>query len=564
MDCRAKHVAFERTPKTKSSILGAVLTVLLSLVFYQTGLAHQNTQHQNPQHPSVEKQRPNILICIADDWSFGHAGAYGCQWVKTPAFDEIARRGVLFRRAYTPNAKCAPSRASLITGRNSWQLKAACNHTCFFPPEYKSFMEALDENGYRTGHTTKGWGPGIAVDVNGKKRKMTGQAFNELKLANPLPKGIHRVDYAANFEKFLESAPDPNQPWCFWYGALEPHRGYEFQVGSRLAGKKPEWIDRVPAFWPDNDTIRHDMLDYAYEVEHFDHHVGRILKHLEATNQLRNTIIVVTSDHGMPFPRCKGQAYEMSNHVPLAIMWSQGIPHAGRVVDDFVSLIDIAPTLIETANLDWMGAGMSPSPGRSLVPLLRSSKNGQIDPTRDHVVVGKERHDVGRPDDQGYPIRGIVQDNFLYLKNYHPERWPAGDPVAGYLNCDGSPTKTEILNLRRSQGSSTHWDLCFGLRPEVELYDISSDPDCVNNLAQQPGQTEVLDRLRRRLNRVLLEQQDPRMSHADPDILEKYPYANAYHRDLFNKMAAGKRVNAGWVNPSDYEPENPKVQSQKK
>ena len=98
-------------------------------------------------------------------------------------------------------------------------------------------------------------------------------------------------------------------------------------------GKKLADIDRVPGYWPDNDTIRNDMLDYALEVEHFDRHLGRMLTTLEARRLLENTLVIVTSDHGMPFPRVKGQAYEPSNHIPLAMMWKNGLKQPGRKVD---------------------------------------------------------------------------------------------------------------------------------------------------------------------------------------------------------------------------------------
>ena len=166
--------------------------------------------------------RPNILLAIADDWSYGHAGAYGAKWVKTPAFDRIARSGLLFTRAYTPNAKCAPSRAIILTGRNSWQLKEAANHIPYFPAEFKGWGEALAENGWFVGHTTKGWGPGVAKDAAGRPRQMTGRAFNDRKAAPPAS-GIGPSDYAANFEDFLAAAP-AGKPWAFWYGAIEPHR----------------------------------------------------------------------------------------------------------------------------------------------------------------------------------------------------------------------------------------------------------------------------------------------------------------------------------------------------
>ena len=280
-----------------------------------------------PASPAdAAESRPNILFAIADDWSFGHAGAYGSRWVNTPGFDRVAKAGILFQNAYTPNAKCAPSRAILLTGRNSWQLKEAANHVCYFPAEFKSYAEALNDNGYFVGFTGKGWGPGLANDKDGKRRQITGRSFQR-RTAKPPARGISRNNYAANFGDFLAAAPK-GKPWCFWYGALEPHRGYEKGIGQKR-GKKLTDIKHVPGFWPDNDTTRGDMLDYAVEVEHFDNHLVKMLDALEKAGQLDNTLVVVTSDHGMPFPRCKGQAYDYSNHVPLAIMWKGRAHEAG-------------------------------------------------------------------------------------------------------------------------------------------------------------------------------------------------------------------------------------------
>ena len=129
--------------------------------------------------------QPNILFAVADDWSYGHAGAYGCKWVKTPAMDRVASEGILFTQAYTPCGKCSPSRASILTGRNPWQLKAAANHWPYFPPEFKSFAEALGEHGYFTGMTGKGWGPGTATNVAGAKRELAGHPFQKQKTRPP-------------------------------------------------------------------------------------------------------------------------------------------------------------------------------------------------------------------------------------------------------------------------------------------------------------------------------------------------------------------------------------------
>lgn len=492
---------------------------------------------------------PNILFAIADDWS-PHAGAYGTPWVKTPAFDRVAKEGVLFLRAYTPNAKCAPSRACLLTGRNSWQLKEAANHICYFPPEFKGWAEALAEHGWFVGHTMKGWGPGVAKDASGKPRLMTGIAFNEKKV-EPATSGISNNDYAGNFSAFLDAAPS-GKPWCFWYGAIEPHRGYEFGSGVAKGGKKLSDVDRVPGFWPDNETVRNDILDYGFEVEHFDRHLGRMLADLEKRGLLANTLVIVTSDHGMPFPRGKGNAGELPNHVPLAAMWHAGIAKPGRSVSDFVSFVDIAPTLVEVAGLKWSETGMASSPGRSLVEIFRSGTSGVTDPTRDHVLIGKERTDIGRPHDWGYPIRGIIKGDAVYLENFEPTRWPAGNPETGYLDCDGGATKSFVLEAHRADASDRHWALCFGLRAGVEFYDLRSDRDCLNNLALLPQSTSAQSELREQMVAELRAQGDPRVD-GKGDIFDEYPHANQGHVGFYERFMAGEKLRTDWVNPTDFE-----------
>jgi arylsulfatase A-like enzyme len=500
---------------------------------------------------ATDHQPPNMLFAIADDWSFGHAGVYGCDWVKTPAFDRVAREGLLFTRAYTPNAKCAPSRACILTGRNSWQLEAAANHIPFFPPQFKTFMEALGEQGWFVGHTAKGWSPGVATNVLGQPRQMTGQAFNE-RSAKPPASGIGPNDYAGNFTAFLDAAP-AHTSWCFWYGALEPHRAYEYGSGVAKGGKQLSDVDRVPWYWPDNEAVRNDLLDYAFEVEHFDAHLRRMLAELEKRGQLSNTLVVVTSDHGMPFPRVKGQAYEPSNHIPLAMMWGAALRKPGRVVNDFVSFIDLAPTFIELAGLKWQETGMPPATGRSLTELMLVERSGVINPARDHVLIGKERHDIGRPNDRGYPIRGIVKGDLLYIRNYEPDRWPAGNPETGYLNCDGGATKTDILQTRRATGLNRYWSLCFGQRPGEELYDFQRDPDCVRNLASDPEYAARKQQLEQQMVAELTAQGDPRMSGRG-EVFEQQPYAFPEQRDFYSRYLRGERPKTTWVDPGDYEP----------
>ncbi|HOD81295.1 MAG: Arylsulfatase [Planctomycetes bacterium ADurb.Bin126] len=496
-------------------------------------------------------KRPNILLAIADDASYPHMSAYGCTWVKTPAFDRVAREGMLFTNVYTPTAKCAPSRSCLLTGRNPWQLEEAANHVCFFPAKFKTFMEALGEHGYHVGHVLKGWAPGKAVGADGKRREMTGKAYNRRTAKAPTT-GISSNDYAANFADFLDARPE-GLPFCFWYGSVEPHRGYEYGTGPRDTGRKPGDVDRVPAYWPDNQTVRTDMLDYARELEHFDLHLARMLKLLEERGELDNTLVIVTADNGMPFPRSKGQCYEVSNHMPFAAMWKAGQSATKRTVDDFVSFADVAATCLDLAGLSDKQVGMAPLTGRSLAPLLRSDKSGRIDPKRDHVLIGRERNDVGRPADQGYPVRGIVKDGFLYVINFEPSRWPACNGETGYLDVDGSPTKTLCIQARKDEATRKFWKLAFGKRGGEELYNIKDDPDCMNDLAAAAAHADRKKALREQLLKELTEQADPRVL-GKGEVFDKYLYADERTRNFYERYTKGEKVRAGWVNPSDFEP----------
>ena len=514
-------------------------------------------------------KRPNILFCIADDATYEHWGAMGCGWVNTPSFDRVAREGVIYSNCYTPNAKSAPSRACLLTGCYSWQLGEAGNHVCHFPEAIPVFTDVLTNHGYDVAYTCKGWGPGDPGTLpDGSKRLLTGRAFNKRKAVKPTSE-INPNDYAANFHDFLEEhdAQQSQKPWFFWYGPREPHRRYEYGSGVGKGNKRLDMIKEVPGFWPDCDTVRTDLLDYAYEIEHFDDHIGRMMQELEQRGELANTIIIITSDNGMPFPRAKGNNYEYSHHLPLVVMWKEGLKNPGRVEDGFVSFVDIAPTILNLAGI---------TPTRSEITMEGQSFSQNITQAsrkcfRSYTLLGRERHDNGRPNDTGYPIRGIRQGDWLYLWNAKADRWPAGNPETGYRDIDGSPTKTVILNMYRKgrdvsqlnpgdlndypgpDADTTYWHLSMGFRPEHELYNVKQDPYCLHNLA--PENEKKVNSLRKALLKLLKREADPRMGN-DPDVFDRYPYdlpsrAGAYERVKQGELQQEKK-SATWINPTDY------------
>ena len=452
--------------------------------------------------------RPNILFVIADDWGHGHAGAYGCSWVKTPAFDRVAREGVLFDNCFTNNPKCSPCRASLLTGRNTWQLEEACCHYGVVPNKWAVYPDVLERAGYAVGFTGKGWGPGD-FQAGGFKRNPCGPAFQDKK-SKPPHTQIGATDYAGNFADFLSQRP-AGKPFCFWLGTTEPHRAYEDGIGKK-AGKDPAAVT-LPAYYPDSPVIRSDYLDYAVEVEWTDAHLGRAVKSLEDAGLLDDTLVVVTSDHGEPFPRAKGQIYDRAFHIPLAVRWGKRVK-PGRRVADFVNVRDFMPTYLEAAGVERPATVT----GKSFLDVLLSEKNGRVDPTRDRIVVGKERHDLGRPNDWGYPVRGIRTTEYLYTHNYEPDRWPVCDPETGYRNCDDSPTKTLLTGM-----TGRFYELNFGKRPAEELYRVDRDPDCVANLAADPALADVKAKLRVEMEAFLKADGDPR-ALGNGAVFDTYKY----------------------------------------
>ncbi|KPL11910.1 heparan N-sulfatase [candidate division BRC1 bacterium SM23_51] len=464
----------------------------------------------------LQGRRPNILLAISDDQSWAHTGAAGCKTVNTPAFDRVAREGVLFANAFAAAPQCSPNRASLLTGRHIWQNEEAGTHASNFPRKFPVYTDLLEASGYVLGYTGKPWGPGN-WEITGWPRNPAGPEFNKINMKEKIPQGIRKTDYAANFKAFLDSQPK-DKPFCFWYGCKEPHREYEQGVGLR-AGKKIEDVV-VPPFLPDTPEIRSDILDYCFEIDWFDRHLVRMLRMLEEAGELDNTIVVVTSDNGMPFPRAKANLYEYGTHMPLAIRWPARVK-AGRVIEDLTSFVDFAPTFLEAA-------GLTPPPtmtGRSFLDILASGKSGRVDPTRDKVFTGRERHTHARPDNLGYPARAIRTHDYLYILNLKPDRWPAGDPE-GFFDIDGSPSKTYMLENRTSAEGKRLFALAVAKRPAEELYDIKADPGCVNNLAALAKYAAIQKKLRAELEQALTEQKDPRVLGYG-DVFDSYPRYSA-------------------------------------
>lgn len=458
--------------------------------------------------------RPNILFALADDWGWPHAGVYGEDAVATPTFDRLAREGVLFERAFISSPSCTPSRNAIVTGQDFWRLGEGANLHSTLDVAHPNFMFLLRDAGYQIGHWRKAWGPG----------KFQAGGYEE----NPCGPG-------QRFDAFLKER-DPDRPFCFWFGTSDPHRSFERDSG-REAGIPLDAI-RVPGFYPDHETVRGDMADYLAEVQRWDRDVGEALRLLEEAGELDNTLVVMTGDHGMPFPRCKGNLYDWGSRVPLAVRWP-GRVQAGRRTDALVSLTDLAPTFLQAAGV----AVPDVMTGRSLLPLLRGiahDRDGAADSRdapgwRDALAYGRERHTPAQeiPSLVGYPARALRTDRWLLILNLEPERWPMGvpengtHPMAVHADTDNGPTKSLLVDHRDGASFADFYALCFAKRPAVELYDCRADPDQLDDLADDPAHADTVRRLRARLIAELEAREDPRFTDA-PVRFDDYPYRAGY------------------------------------
>lgn len=474
--------------------------------------------------------RPNIFFAISDDQSFAHTSIGGTSAVKTPAFDAVAKRGILFRQGFCLSPGCAPSRAGLLTGRYPWELREAGTHASSFPSDLVTFPDLLEQAGYFVGMTGKGWGPGN-WEISGRERNPAGPGWNQKKLAERIP-GESANDYAGNFEAFLQEKPE-GAPFCFWFGATEPHRDYDERAHERR-GIDPYAVT-VPPFLPDSPEVRKDLANYLAEIERFDEELGRMLNLLAERGELERTLVIVTSDNGMPFPGAKANCYDYGFHVPLAISWPRAMPQreesAVPVATDVVtSHLDLAPTILDAAGVD-IPAIMR---GKSLLPTLRSDRD-ERDAAESYAFASRERHSSSRYENWGYPMRAIHGERYLLIKNDHPERWPAGDPTqyasAGklgpehhaYADIDDGPTKRYMIDRREDAAVRDLFRADFAKRPEWELFDVAADPGCLVNRFDDPAVAEVRTRLIAKLEETLAATGDPSATADGGEIFETYP-----------------------------------------
>lgn len=512
-------------------------------------------------------ERPNILFAFADDWG-RYASAYAAvdgagspnDLIKTPNFDRVAREGVLFKNAFVTAPSCTPCRSSIVSGQYFFRTgQGAILQGAIWDESIPVFPLMLRDNGYHIGKVYKVWSPGEVRDAPFGAQKYGFEkpgpnlnAFSQTATAM-IEKGSSVGDAKVallskverEFQGFLDAQPE-DSPFLFWFGPTNVHRKWTQGSGKKLWGLEPDELKgKLPAFLPDVPVIREDFADYLGEAMAFDAALGVLLGELEKRGELENTLVVVSGDHGAPgFPRGKCNLYDFGQAVALAARWGDGRIPNGRVVDDFVNLMDLAPTFLEAGDV----AVPKVMTGKSLLNVFTSSESGLVDKSRTRVVTGRERHvAIARTGNKPYPQRAIRTADYLYIINFEPDRWPMGipGPVAeGKLpstevltnetfvcfgDLDASPTKAWMIENREKSEVAEAYHLGFGKRPASELYVLKDDPDQMRNRSGEESLAEIENSLREQLLEELTSAEDPRVTQ-DPVPFESEPYTSGIAR----------------------------------
>lgn len=401
-------------------------------------------------------ERPNFVVIIGDDIGWNDFGVYGHPAVKTPNIDALAEEGMRFDAAFLTTSSCSPSRSSIMTGRYPHNTGAAELHMPL-PEEQIIFPEKLKEAGYYTA------------------------AAGKWHLGNAARRGFDRIEGTGNSSgsgHWLEVARERpmDRPFFLWLAAIDAHRGFDEETIEEP--HRPEDVV-VPPFLPDTEATRRDLALYYDEVSRFDQYTGLVLEELERQGARDNTVVIVMSDNGRPFPRCKTMLYDSGVKTPFVVSWPAKVA-GGQESDSLVSSIDLAPTLLELAGVE---AGPS-FEGVSFAPLLESPGAS----TRDAVFAEHNWHDYRAFE------RSVRTKNFLYIRNWLPHL--PGTPPA---DASRSPTFAEMKRLAyQFELQGPQWNPLVTPRPSEELYDVKADPFQLRNLAQEPAFSEALEAMRKR------------------------------------------------------------------
>jgi len=451
----------------------------------------------NQQQTSLQ-QPPNMLVIIADDISHDDFGCYGNQAVQTPRIDQLASNGLRFDNAYLTTSSCSPSRCSIISGRYPHNTGAPELHTPL-PEGVPVFPEILQQQGYYTAASGKwhmGEAPRTAFDTIVTDMALVGDGGEEA------------------WRDLVAERPK-DKPFFMWFAAYDAHRDWG---PNSFSGTHNPGDVTVPPYLVDADSTRADLARYYDEIKRFDHYIGEVVDELEQQNALDNTIIIVMADNGRPFPRCKTRVYDSGMKTPFVVHWPAGITKPGSTPDALLSVIDIAPTLLQLAG----AAPGSSFQGKSFAQLLKEPDQ----PFRDYVFAEHNWHDYEALE------RMVRGKDFMYVLNERAQL-----PNQGPADSNRSLSFLDLLE-KKEQGELTaaQAEIFAAPRPVEELFDCTSDSLQLLNLASVAAQQNKLRQLRQVMEEWRRQTLDNTPENLTPD---------KYHRQTGANLGQGMQPERG-------------------
>ena len=404
------------------------------------------------------KNLPNIILFIADDVGWNDIGCYGNTAVFTPNIDRMAQEGIRFTNTYLTASSCSPSRTSIISGRYPHNTGSAELHTSL-PAEVPIFPELLKEAGYYTAQAGK-WHMGDdarrgfdVIHDDGKKNGIGGEAM---------------------WLPTLRERPK-DQPFFLWFASIDAHRPW----GANAFSEKTTYSKiSPPPFLANTESTKKDLAQYYDEITRFDDFIGKVEEELRRQGVLDNTMIIIMSDNGRPFPRSKTRVYDSGMKTPFVVKWNAGLPQKGAVSNSLISVIDIAPTLLQLTGVDALPSFQ----GKSFVPVLKDPARA----FRNYVFSEHNWHD------QEALERMVRTPDYLYVLNLRPN---LSNP--GPADSNNSPSFQDLKAIRDAGHlTAAQTDVFMVPRPAEELFDCRKDPLQLVNRASVPEYQDALKDMR--------------------------------------------------------------------
>lgn len=418
---------------------------------------------------------PNVLLLLADDMTYTDLGCYGNADVKTPHLDRLASEGMRFTECFNSSPMCAPTRMSLYTGIHPVRNGAWPNHSRVHD-WVRSLPHHLGRLDYR-------------VALVGKRHERPRENFPFEFLGGRHHDGGKGT--ALPLEAAREFITDADAaPWCLVVANNQPH--FPWNRGDASA-YRPDQIE-VPPYMVDTPETRRALTKYYAEISYMDAQVGRCLEFVEESGQREETLVLFLSEQGSQLPFGKWTCYEMGLRSAAIARWPGQVP-AGSTSEAMIQYVDVVPTLLEAAGADPETMDFD---GRSFLPVLRGDAN-----EHQEIVFGLQTTVGVFGAKQPYGIRTARSDRYRMVWNLQPEHV---FDISGWRNL--RPLKSWHAAAESGDEAAQRRVDRMAHRPELELFDIRHDPECLRNLAAEPEHQAALKDLHGRLRQWMRSQGD--------------------------------------------------------